>query len=226
VFRDRADAGVRLGAVLAEREWRDPVVLALPRGAVPVGYEVARAIGAALDVFVVCKIGSPGQPELGMGAVAEDRSVVATERIIHALDVTEEEFDRAAATAAAEVERRVTRYRGGRPLPELTDRDVIVVDDGLATGVTAEAALLALRRAGTGRLVLAAPVGAHDSVRRLRAIADDVVCVADPRHFGAVGEFYRQFAATTDAEVLDLLARVATERSSGAARWGTTGDHH
>jgi putative phosphoribosyl transferase len=226
VFRDRADAGVRLGAVLAEREWRDPVVLALPRGAVPVGYEVARAIGAALDVFVVCKIGSPGQPELGMGAVAEDRSVVATERIIHALDVTEEEFDRAAATAAAEVERRVTRYRGGRPLPELTDRDVIVVDDGLATGVTAEAALLALRRAGTGRLVLAAPVGAHDTVRRLRAIADDVVCVADPRHFGAVGEFYRQFAATTDAEVLDLLARAATERSSGAARWGTTGDHH
>jgi putative phosphoribosyl transferase len=226
VFRDRADAGVRLGAVLAEREWRDPVVLALPRGAVPVGYEVARAIGAALDVFVVCKIGSPGQPELGMGAVAEDRSVVATERIIHALDVTEDEFDRAAATAAAEVERRVTRYRGGRPLPELTDRDVIVVDDGLATGVTAEAALLALRRAGTGRLVLAAPVGAHDTVRRLRAIADDVVCVADPRHFGAVGEFYRQFAATTDAEVLDLLARAATERSSGAARWGTTGDHH
>lgn len=225
MFRDRVDAGRRLGALLADRDWRDPVVLALPRGAVPVGYEVARAIGAALDVFVVCKVGSPGQPELGMGAVAEDGSVVVTERIVRALAVTDDEFARAQRTAAAEVDRRVARYRGGRTLPDLSAHEVIVVDDGFATGVTAEAALLALRRAGTARLVLAAPVGAHDTVTRLRALADEVVCVSAPRHFGAVGEFYRRFAATTDTEVLDLLARARAERTSGAARWGGAGDH-
>lgn len=224
MFHDRVEAGRRLGELLATREWHDPMVLALPRGAVPVGYEVARAIGASLDVYVVCKIGSPGQPELGMGAVAEDGSVVATERIIRALDVTDDEFERARATAAAEVARRVARYRGGQPLPDMAGRDVVLVDDGLATGVTAETALLALRRVGNHRLVLAAPVGARDTVVRLRPLADEVICVDAPRHFGAVGEFYRHFGATTDAEVLDLLARRAGERSAQPGEAHRAGD--
>lgn len=220
MFRDRVDAGRRLGAQLADRSWRSPVVLAIPRGAVPVGAEVAHLLGASLDVFVVCKIGSPGQPELGMGAVAEDGTVLRTERVVRALRVTDEQFERGRLGAAAEVARRVERYRRGRTLPGFGDRDVVVVDDGLATGVTVETAVHALRPVVGGRLVVAAPVGAPDTTRRLAEVADDVVCVNEPRHFSAVGEFYRRFDQTSDAEVLELLDRTSSPERSARSRPG------
>lgn len=207
MFHDRAEAGRQLGAALAGREWHDPLVLALPRGGVPVGAEVARCIGADLDVFVVCKIRVPQQAELGMGAVAEDGSVVVSQQIVDAVGVRRRAFDRARSEAAAEVERRVVRYRGARAAPVVTGRDVVVVDDGLATGVTAEAALGALAGRSPRRRVFAAPVGAPDTVRRLRAVADEVVCLDQPAAFGAVGAHYERFAATPDADVLELLGR-------------------
>jgi putative phosphoribosyl transferase len=174
---------------------------------VPVGFEVARGLGATLEVFVSRKVGAPRQPELGIGAVAEGGTVVADGDALVALGIDRARFDALAEGTADEVRRRVERYRQGRPLPDLRDRDVVVVDDGLATGVTAEAALRDLRPRRPRRLVLAAPVCAADTARRLGALADGVVCVLSPDGFGAVGRWYECFDQTTDAEVLDLLAR-------------------
>jgi putative phosphoribosyl transferase len=209
-FRDRADAGRQLAGRLADHPLEDPVVLALPRGGVPVAFEVARGLGAPLEVFVARKVGAPGRPELGIGAVAEgggDPVVTSTARM---LGVGGERLERLVEAERAELHRRVERYRGERPLPDVDDRDVVLVDDGLATGVTAEAALRALRDRGPRRLVLAVPVCAPDTARRLRAVADAVVCVRSPGDFGAVGYWYDDFSQTSDAEVVDLLERAGT----------------
>jgi putative phosphoribosyl transferase len=205
-FRDRPDAGRQLAQALARLELDDPVVLALPRGGVPVAFEVARTLGAPLEVFVARKVGSPAHPEFGIGAVAEGGGLVAGP-VVRAIDLSDDEFRRLAAAEQDEVARRVERYREGRPLPALGGRDVVLVDDGLATGVTAEAALRDLRPRRPRRLVLAAPVCAADTAGRLGALADGVVCVLSPDGFGAVGRWYECFDQTTDAEVLDLLAR-------------------
>ena len=196
-FRDRDDAGVRLGEAVAALDLASPVVLGMPRGGVPVAAPVAFRLDAPLDVVVACKIGAPGHAELGIGAAAEDGIVVW----IGPSDADGQ------ARAQAEVARRVAAYRGDRPRPSVAGRAVVVVDDGLATGVTAEAALRWVRSHGPDRLVLAVPVGAPDTVRRLQAseLADQVVCLLQPPGFGAVGAWYDDFDQTTDDQVHRLL---------------------
>lgn len=207
LFRDRADAGRQLAQRLRAMELVSPVVLALPRGGVPVAAEIAAAFGAPMDVFVARKVGAPGHEEFGIGAIAEglDKPVVsdaARHLRLHRRDV-----DQLAARARDELERRVRLYRGDRQLPNLTARDVVLVDDGLATGVTAEAALRSLRQQRPARVILAVPVCSPDTADRLAALADEVVCAAAPAQFFAVGQWYQNFSQTTDDEVLDLLER-------------------
>ena len=209
-FRDRAEAGRRLADVVARLDLSAPIVLALPRGGVPVAHEVARALGAPLEVFVARKVGAPGHAELGVGALAEGGGLVVDRPAVLALRISSEAYERTVEAERRELARRVERYRGDRPLPELEGRDVVLVDDGVATGVTAEAALRALRDRGPRSLVLAVPVGAPETAARLRRIADHVVCVQEPRGFRAVGQFYDRFDQTSDDEVLRLLAEAAT----------------
>jgi len=219
-FADRAEAGRRLAEALGGRLVAPPVVLALPRGGVPVAFEVATALDAPLEVFVARKVGAPGHPERGIGAVAEGGAQVADAAALRALRLSADDFEQLAAAERDELARRVRRYRGDRPLPELAGRDVLLVDDGLATGVTAEAALRALRGRRPGRLVLAAPAGAPPTAARLRSVADEVVCVIEPAGFLAVGQWYERFDQTTDAEVVDLLGRSAARTGPGGSPTG------
>jgi predicted phosphoribosyltransferase len=205
-FRDRRDAGLQLATRLQQEALRAPVVLALPRGGVPVAFEIAQSIGGPLDVLVVRKVGAPQHREFGIGAIAEGGVTVRDEAAMRMVGVSAERFEQLASEERSELDRRVRLYRGDRPLPDLADRDVVLVDDGLATGVTAEAAIAAVRGLEARRVVLAAPVSAADTAARLAAIAE-VVCLATPAGFSAVGEWYENFGQTSDAEVLDLLAR-------------------
>ena len=216
-FRDRQDAGRQLGRLLLRYRDAAPAVLALPRGGVPVGYEVARALGAPLDVLVARKIGAPSQPELGIGAIAPGGVIVLDERTVAALGVTEAELEAIVARETAEMERRLARYRGDRPPPELRNRTVVVVDDGLATGVTARAAVASVRLEEPRAVVLAVPVAAPESARAFGALVDDLVAVIMPHDFRAVGLWYEDFEQTSDEEVLDLLdrARRAPTADSG-----------
>jgi putative phosphoribosyl transferase len=206
-FRNRREAGRALGVRLRQEAFADPVVLALPRGGVPVAYEVAVALRAPLEVFVARKVGAPGHEEFGIGAIAEGSDELIVTESARALGLTSSQLEALAQREQTELDRRVEHYRGGSSLPELAGRDVILVDDGLATGVTAEAALRALRGRDPGQLVLAVPVCAPDTARRLAAIAAKVVCLAAPAEFYAVGLWYEDFSQTSDAEVLDLLHR-------------------
>jgi putative phosphoribosyl transferase len=213
-FRDRHDAGSRLADRLAATPLTDPVVLALPRGGVPVGFEVAARLAAPLEVLVARKIGAPDQPELGVGAIAEGGGQVLDDRTTRALGLTESSLRHTIEREQAELARRVRDYRGDRPLPPLKGRTVIVVDDGLATGVTMRAAVRAVRGTGAARVIVAAPVGAPSTVESLGAEADVVVCLHSPPAFAAVGQWYRDFDQTSDAEVIDLLER-ARSRAGG-----------
>ncbi|HVV77628.1 MAG TPA: phosphoribosyltransferase [Mycobacteriales bacterium] len=205
LFRNRIDAGQQLAVRLASVGLTDPVVLGLPRGGIPVAWVVAKRLGAPLDVFVARKIGAPGHQELGIGAVAEGSDEIVITASARGLGLDESSIQQLAAQTRADVEHRVQAYRGGRALPSLAARDVVVVDDGLATGVTAEAALKALRRHQPRQLVLAIPVGAPETIDRLAREADRVVCVHTPDTFYAVGEWYDDFQQTTDAEVERVL---------------------
>jgi putative phosphoribosyl transferase len=208
-FRDRADAGRRLAERLLPLGLADPLVLALPRGGVPVGCEVAAALHAPLEVFVARKVGAPGQRELGIGAIAEGGEVVLNHDALRMFDLAPGRLDRLIAAERAELDRRVRHYRGERALPDLRARDVVLVDDGLATGVTAEASLRALAAMSPRRLLLAVPVCAPSTAARLRALADGVVWVEAPPDFYAVGQWYDRFDQTSDEEVLRLLGAEA-----------------
>jgi predicted phosphoribosyltransferase len=207
-FRDRRDAGRLLAERLAAETWHDPVILALPRGGVPVAFEIAQALHAPLDVLVVRKVGAPNHREFGIGAIAEGGVTIRDDSAVRLVGVSLERFDRLASDERRELDRRVQHYRDDRSLPALDGRDVVLVDDGLATGVTAEAAIAAVHRSGARRIVLAAPVSAADTAARLSELAE-VVCLATPERFMAVGEWYEDFGQTSDAEVLELLERAA-----------------
>jgi len=211
IFRDRKDAGTRLAGELLRRNLHDPVVLALPRGGVPVGFEVARSLGAPLDLVLVRKIGAPLQPELAVGAVVdgEQMDVVLNEDIVELLSLSEESIREEAAREVEEIERRRRLYLGDRERVSVEGRTAVVVDDGIATGATVRAALRAVRRRRPRRLVLAVPVAPPDTLASLGAEVDEVVCLSTPASFGAVGEFYEDFTQVPDDEVCDLLSRAA-----------------
>ena len=225
-FWDRRDAGRQLGRLLVRYRDAAPVVLALPRGGVPVGYEVARTLGAPLDVLVARKIGAPSQPELGIGAIAPGGVIVLDERTVAALGVTEAELETIVTRETAEMERRLARYRGDRAPPELRDRPVIVVDDGLATGVTARAAVASVRLEEPRAVVLAVPVAALESARAFGALVDDLVAVIMPHDFRAVGLWYEDFEQTSDEEVLALLDRARRDLTAGSGDGSETSSEH
>ena len=211
-FRDREDAGRRLAKRLARYRDEDSVVFALPRGGVPVGYEVARALKAPLDVFIARKLGAPNQPELGIGAVTQDGLRVLNEGIIREIGIYEEYIERIAAEETKEAERRLKLFRGERPEPEVRERTAILVDDGIATGVTTRAAIEVLRRGDPRRLVLAVPVCAARTVESLRKEADELICLEAPSDLMAIGLWYRHFEQTSDEEVIELLERARREQ--------------
>ena len=215
-FRDRREAGQVLADRLTAYAGRpDVLVLALPRGGVPVAYEVARALGAPLDVFLVRKLGVPGQEELAMGAVATGGVRVLNEQVVGALGIPPSVIEAVAAWQQQELVRRERLYRGDRPPPDVRGRTVILVDDGLATGSTMRAALAALRRQQPARLVVAVPTAAPETCDELRAEADDVVCATTPEPFDSVGLWYEDFSQTSDAEVRELLERAAAPATTG-----------
>lgn len=208
-FIDRIDAGRQLAKALASYKDNRTVVMALPRGGVPVAAEIASALDAPLDLILVRKIGVPFQPELAMGAVVDGVKpvVVRNEEVIGLTGVDEQEFAKIRDQELAEIERRRTKYLGNRPHPELAGHTVIVVDDGIATGATTRAALQAMRQHHPLKLVLAVPVAPTETVRKLRSEADDIVCLEDHEDFGAIGLFYSDFRQVPDSQVIDLLAR-------------------
>ena len=218
-FRDRVDAGQVLALELRAYGGRsDVVVLGLPRGGVPVAGEVAAALGATLDVFVVRKLGVPGHPELAMGAIAPGGVRVLNPTVVDSLAIPASVVDEVATEEAVELERRQRLYRGDRPFPKLVDQVVIVVDDGLATGATMRAAVAALRVHRPRRLVVAVPVGARSTCRDLGEEADEVVCARTPALFQAVGQWYRDFSPTTDDEIRRLLGVTAAPDATMANR--------
>jgi len=208
-FIDRTEAGRKLAKALAPYKDQRPVVLALPRGGVPVAAEVATALDAPLDLILVRKIGVPFQPELAMGAVVDgvEPIVVRNEEVIRLTGVRESAFNAIRDQEIAEIERRRKRYLGDRPHPQIAGRIVIVVDDGIATGATTRAALRATRMRNPSKLVLAVPVAPTDTLRNLQGEADDIVCLEDYEDFDAIGLFYSDFAQVSDTEVIEMLAR-------------------
>jgi putative phosphoribosyl transferase len=205
-YRDRRHAGAELAVRLQHLKGRnDVVVLALPRGGVPVGYEVARAIGATLDVFLVRKLGLPGHRELAMGAIASGGVRVLNDEVVGWYRIPESVIDAVAKEEQVELERREREYRDGRQSVPLKGQTVVLVDDGLATGSTMKAAVQAVRAHGPAKIIVAVPVGSPDTCHEFADIADEIVCARAPEYFAAVGQWYRDFSQTTDEEVRDLL---------------------
>lgn len=210
IFLDRTDAGRRLAGALGPLHREHPVVLGLPRGGVPVAYEVAVALDAPLDVIIVRKLGVPSQPELGMGAVGEDGVRLLNEGVMRLAGVTIDELADAERRERAELDRRAARFRSGRPRLALNGRTVVIVDDGVATGSTARAACRVARAQGATRVVLAVPVAPPTAISEVRPDADDVVCLELPWDFYAIGQFYADFSQTSDEEVMACLDRAAS----------------
>jgi len=221
-FNDRSEAGKRLAAALEAYRGERPVILALPRGGVPVAAEIATALDAPLDLILVRKVGVPFQPELAMGAVVDGGKpiIVRNEDVIGSIGVSEADFQSVCQKELAEVERRRQRYLGNRAPVDVTDRTVIVVDDGLATGATTRAALRAIWRRRPRKVVLAVPVAPSDTLADMRAEADDVVCLESYEFFGAIGAYYVDFNQVSDEEVTTALAAAAKAGASGGGRNG------
>jgi predicted phosphoribosyltransferase len=213
-FRDRSEGGRVLARELADYAGRgDLLVLALPRGGVPVAYEVARTLEAPLDVFLARKLGVPGHEELAMGAIASGGVRVINDEVVEALGIPPDVIDVVAAAEERELRRRERAYRDDRPPADIAGRTVILVDDGLATGSTMKAAVSALRRLDAGRIIVAVPTSSPSTRDEIRALADDCVCAITPDPFHAVGLWYEDFSQTTDEEVRDLLRRAAQDQS-------------
>jgi putative phosphoribosyl transferase len=223
MFVDRADAGRRLAAKLTHLRDRRPIVLALPRGGVAVGFEIARALEAPLDIVLVRKIGVPWQPELAVGAIVDGARIdrVIDRNLVAMLSIPEDYLEKEADRQAREIERRRKVYFGDRAPIDIAGRSVIVTDDGIATGSTMRAVLLALRRRSPARIILAIPVAPPDSIASLAAEADEIVCLATPAVFGAISQFYEDFHQVDDAEVVAGLARAAKVED---ARGSTSGE--
>ncbi len=213
-FHDRKEAGQQLAPQLSRYAADSPVILALPRGGVPVGYEVAKALGARLEVWVVRKIGVPWHPELGVGAVAEGGFVHLNRDILQNIGLTDGELEAAIVGQRREVEARVKRFRGGLAAPTIKDRTVIVVDDGIATGGTVRAAIRSIRAQAPKQLVLAVPVVAFATVKTLAPEVDELVCLRQPHDLYAIGLWYDDFSQVSDEEVVRLLERSRQEQTA------------
>lgn len=208
LFRDRNEAGRKLADRLAAyANYPNAMVLALPRGGVPVAFEVAEALNLPLDIFVVRKLGLPGHEEFAIGAIASGGARVLNQDLIHQLSLSAETIEHIVAREQRELERRERIYRGQRPMLDVRDRTIIIVDDGLATGSSMRAAIAALRQKRPTKLIVAVPVGARETCSELEALADEAVCLETPENFSAVGLWYNDFSQITDEEVIDLLAR-------------------
>ncbi|GAB3372889.1 phosphoribosyltransferase [Azotobacter armeniacus] len=218
-FPDRVQAGRALAEHLAsEGPWADALVLALPRGGVPVAYEVANRLGLELDILVVRKLGLPGHPELAMGAIASGGVRVMNEDIVHYAHVPPVTIDLVAEREIHELQRRERVYRGERPLPSLRERPVILIDDGLATGATMRAAIKAVKLLGAASVIVAVPVGAPETVAQLRRQADRVICLYTPQELSAIGYWYRDFSQTSDREVQELLRQAWSDKKKDGER--------
>jgi len=218
IYQDRTDAGKRLATLLTAYANRpDVLVLALPRGGVPVAFEVARALRAPLDIFLVRKLGAPGQKELAMGAIATGGVRVLNEDVVEYLQIPDNVIDEIAADELQELERREHAYRGNRPAPDVRGKTVILVDDGLATGSTMRAAAAALRQQKPARIIVAVPVSAPQTCDEYRMGVDEIVCDVTPEPFHAVGQWYKDFSQTTDEEVSNLLEKAASRELSRPA---------
>ena len=211
-FVDRVDAGRRLASALKDLVDKDAVVLAIPRGGVVVGYEVAKALDLPLDIIIPRKIGAPSNPELAIGAMTEDGTMLLDELIVEHLRVSEEYIQLESETQKREIQRRLTLYRGAVPYPILENRSVIIVDDGIATGSTMKAALASVRNREARSVTIAIPVGPPSTIRELEEKADIVVCLRTPEPFYAIGQFYANFAQTLDEQVTRLLKLVREQR--------------
>ena len=221
-FVNRKEAGEILAEALSGYAGKSgTLVLALPRGGVPVAYEVAKALSAPLDLWLVRKLGVPGQEELAMGAIAGKNTLVLNDDIIAALNISQPTIDSIIAREQAELERRNKHYRHGKPPPDVGGNTILIIDDGLATGATMRAAIASLRQAAAARVIAAVPVGAMSTCRKIGQEADELVCLHTPEPFYGVGQWYSDFSQTSDEEVLALLARAAT--NSGGAHAPTLG---
>ncbi len=214
VFLDRVDAGTRLAVELEGLALEHPVIVALPRGGVPVAFEIARALHAPLDILAVRKLGAPGNPELGVGAVAEDGTGVLDPQSAEMHGMTQAALEETLVVESRELRRRVERYRDGRPSVPVEGRTVVVVDDGLATGLTDLAAVRALRKRSAREIIVAVPVGSSEAVSMLAGEADRVVCLEVPRRLFGVGMWYRDFSAVSDGQVEALLAEAGREETT------------
>lgn len=207
VFENRQEAGKKLAVQLLKYRGEDPYVLAMPRGGVPIGYEVAQVLQVPLDVIVVRKIGLSGNPEFGIGAIAEGGIKILDQTTIEVLGIDDSEIEGTVQLEEEELKRRVKTYRGEQSLPDLKNRTAILVDDGMATGITARAAIEAVKKLNPQKIVLATPVCALDTAESLKKQVDEVLCLAAPAEFMAVGIWYKDFAQVSDEEVVDLLSK-------------------